>query len=149
MSLKFAGDVVTDGVRGHGENIILGILAGIVAAALGAVLWMTVAITTNLRGGLVALAIGALVGFAVRFAGNGRGIIFGIIGGVLTLLGCFGGEVLTVVQLSTNAERDFYQAMTSMDLGQLCANILDRTDALMYLIYAVGVFEGYKISIRK
>lgn len=151
MSIKFAGDVVTDGVRSHGENIVLAILAGTVAAGLGAGLWMMVAVATGMHIGYVALGVGALVGLAVRMAGNGRGMVFGIIGAVLTLVGCLAGEVLTVVQLSTNAERDFYQSLTSLDIGQLVANISDRMNEqpIMYLIYAIGIFEGYKLSIKK
>jgi hypothetical protein len=148
MAIKFAGDVVTDGVGKEG-NLFLGILAGLVAAAIGAVLWMLVAVLTGMHIGFVALGVGILVGVAVRYAGHGRGIVFGIVGAVLTLVGCLGGEVLTVIQLSTNAERNFYESMMSVDLGQLIANIFDRMDPLMYLIYGIGIFEGYKLSIRK
>ena len=131
---------MVDGVRGRGENVFLGILAGTVAAVLGAAIWMGITIATGLHIGYVALGVGALVGLAIRFAGNGRSMIFGIIGAILTLAGCVGGEILTVVQLSSNAQRDFYHTLMSVDLGQLAGNLFNRTDAITYLIYGIGNF---------
>jgi len=138
-----------DGVRGREENLLFGTLAGILAAALGAALWMGITVLTGLHVGYVALGVGALVGLTVRYCGNGTGIIFGIIGAVLTLIGCVGGEVLTVVQLASTPQRDFYNTLTTIDLTQLVTNIFNRMDPIMYLIYAIGIFEGYKLSIRK
>jgi hypothetical protein len=149
MSQQFAKDVAMDGVRGRGENLPFGILAGTVAAIVGALIWMGITIVTGLHVGYVALGVGALVGVAVRFAGNGTGMIFGIIGAVLTLIGCLGGEILTVVQLSTTPQRDFYSVLTTLDWTQMITNIFKGMDPIMYLIYAIGIFEGYKLSIRK
>jgi hypothetical protein len=149
MSQQFAKDVTMDGVRGREENLLFGTFAGIIAAIVGALIWMGITVATGLHVGYVALGVGALVGLAVRFVGNGRGMIFGIIGAVLTLIGCLGGEVLTVVQLSSTPQRDFYNTLTTMDLTQLITNIFDKMDPIMYLIYAIGIFEGYKLSIRK
>jgi hypothetical protein len=149
MSQQFAKDVSVDGVRGREENLLFGILAGAVAAGVGAAIWMGITVMTGVHVGYVALGVGALVGLAVRFVGNGRSMIFGIIGAVLTLLGCLGGEVLTVAQLASTPQRDFYSTLTTIDLTQLLNNIFNRMDPIMYLIYAIGIFEGYKLSIRK
>jgi hypothetical protein len=149
MSQQFAKDVVMDGVRGRDENLVFGIVAGIFAAILGAAIWMGITVATGVHVGYVALGVGALVGLAVRVVGNGRSMIFGIVGAVLTLAGCLGGEVLTVVQLSSTAQRDFYSTLTTIDLTQLLPNIFSHMDPIMYLIYAIGIFEGYKLSIRK
>jgi len=148
MSQPFARDATLDGVR-QGENLILGILAGAVAAIVGALIWMGITVVTGFHVGYVALGVGALVGFAIRLAGNGTGIIFGIAGAVLTFLGCLAGEVLAVIQLSTTAQNDFYQVLTTVDLTQLVENIFSHTDPIMYFIYAIGIYEGYKFSMRK
>jgi hypothetical protein len=129
-------------------------LAGIIAAAIGAFIRMEIPVVTGLTEGYVtigigALLMGALVGLTVRFVGNGRGMLFGIIGAVLTLIGCLGGEILTVVQLASTAQRDFYNTLTTVDLSQLVTNIFDRMDSITYLIYGIGIFEGYTLSIRK
>jgi hypothetical protein len=149
VSDQFSKDVAMDGVRGRGENLLLGILAGTFAALLGALIWMGVAVATGWRGGFVALAIGAMVGAAVRYVGNGTGMIFGVAGALLTLMGCLGGEVLAELQFSVTPQHDFYDVLSRADWGQLLTNIFARMDAIMYLIYAIGIFEGYKLSIRK
>jgi len=149
MSQQFSRDVTMDGVRGREENLLFGTLAGILAAIVGALIWMGITVATGMHVGYVALGVGALVGLTVRFVGNGRGMLFGIIGAVLTLIGCLGGEVLTVVQLASTAQRDFYNTLTTVDMTQLITNIFDRMDPITYLIYGIGIFEGYKFSIRK
>ena len=138
-----------DGVRGREVNLLFGILAGTIAAAIGAGVWMGIAVATGWRVGIVAIGVGALVGLVVRIVGNGRSMVFGIIGALLTLLGCMGGEILTVVQLSTSAQHDFYSTLTTLDLTQTLTNIFNKMDPMMYLIYGIGIFEGYKLSIRK
>jgi len=149
MTQQFAKDVSMDGVRGREANIPFGFLAGAIAAIVGALIWMGITIATNMHIGYVALGVGALVGFAVRIVGNGRSMVFGIIGAVLTFLGCLGGEILTVVQLSTSAQHDFFSVLTTINLTHLVPNIFNKMDPIMYLIYAIGIFEGYKLSIRK
>ena len=138
-----------DGVRGREENFPFGFLAGAGAAVIGALVWMGITVATGLHVGYVALGVGALVGLAVRYVGNGTGMIFGIIGAVWTLIGCLGGEILTMVKLSTTPQHDFYSTLTAVDLTQMVPRILDKMDPIMYLIYAIGIFEGYKLSIRK
>jgi hypothetical protein len=149
MSQQFARDVAMDGVRGRGENLFLALLAGIVAAILGALLWMGVTVVTGMHIGYVAIGVGALVGFAVRYGGNGHGMIYGIIGALLTFVGCLGGEILSLVQLASTPQHDFYNTLTSVDLTQLIPTIFSKMDPIMYLIYGIGIFEGYKLSIRK
>ena len=149
MAQQFGKDVAMDGVPGRGENLLLGLLAGVIAAGLGALIWMGITVATGLHVGYVALGVGALVGLAVRFAGNGSGMIFGIIGAVLTLIGCLGGEILAMVQLLVTPQRDFYNTLISVDLTSLVANIVNKTDPIMYVIYAIGIFEGYKLSMRR
>lgn len=139
-----------DGVRDLREDLFLGFLAGAVAAFLGALMWLGISIATGLHAGYVApLGVGALVGLAIRIAGSGRGMIFGILGVIFTLIGCLGGEVLTALQLSTTPQHDFYNMLTTVDLAQLVVTIYRHIEPIVYLIYAIGVYEGYKLSMRK
>jgi hypothetical protein len=149
MSQQFARDVSVDGVRGRGENVPLGAVAGLVAGIIGAGVWMAVAVGLNLHVGYVALGVGALVGLAIRVAGNGRSAIFGLMGAIYTLLGCVGGEYLARVQALTSAQHDFYSILTSVDAVQMVTGILTQANPIDYLIYGIGIFEGYKLSIRK
>ena len=149
MADQFAKDVTVDGVRGRGENFFLALLAGVIAAAVGAALWMGVDVGLNLQIGFVAIAIGALVGFAIRFAGNGRGVIYGILGAVLTLAGCLGGEILAILYRESTAQTSMLDLLKTTDLVQLTTTIFSKMDPIGYIIYGIGIFEGYKLSIAK
>ena len=72
-------------------NLALGIIGGIVAAAVGAAAWAAITMMTGYHLGLVAIALGFLVGFAVRKLGNGASLPFGIVGAVLAAVGCASG----------------------------------------------------------
>jgi len=154
MAQQFGKDATADGVRGHGENFFLALLAGIVAAVIGAALWMGIAVTAAKQFsfipiGVMAIAVGALVGFAIRVAGNGRGVIFGLLGAVLAFLGCLGGDVLTVIQQSTGPSLNFIDALKATDLSQLVQNIFAKMDVITYVAYGIGVYEGFTLSRRK
>jgi hypothetical protein len=148
MSETFSKTVPVDGVRGQRGNLFLGILAGIMAAAVGAAIWMGITIATGMHIGYVALGVGALVGFAIRLAGNGTTVAYGIVGAICTLLGCLGGEVLTVIQSATTPQLSFFDVLTHVDLTQLIPQILSNASPITYLIYGIGIFEGYKLSIK-
>ena len=154
MSDQFARDVTRDGVRGHGENFFLGLVAGIFAAAVGAAVWMGIAVIAAKQFsfipiGLMAIAVGALVGFAIRVVGNGRGVLFGIMGAVLAFLACLSGDVLTVVQQSTGPALNFLDALRATDLTQLVPNIFSKMDVITYVAYGIGIYEGFVLSRRK
>jgi hypothetical protein len=149
MAQQFARDVSVDGVRGRGENIVLGLLCGLVAAAIGAGIWMGTEVAIQAQFGLIAIAVGALVGFAVRLGGNGTSAIFGLMGAVLTLASCLTGEILAVAQMASTPERDLFTTLTTMDIGQTLGNIFSHMGAMGFVIYGIGIFEGYKFSIRK
>lgn len=148
MADQFGQGAVYDNVPG-GNNYFLGLLAGLIAAIIGAAVWMGVTAATHLHVGYVALGVGALVGFAVRFGGKGNTVIFGIMGAVLTALSCLTGEMLAVIQLASTPEVDFFQTLKGADLGALVQSIFTNTDAISWFIYAIGIFEGYKFSMRK
>jgi len=121
---------------------------------IGAAVWMGVAVTAGsqlhfIPIGIMAIGVGALVGFTIRIAGDGRGMIFGILGAVLTFLGCLGGDVLTVVQQSTGPSLSFMDALRVTDMTQLVTNLFSKMDVITYVAYGVGIYEGFTISRRK
>ena len=139
---------MTVGVEPRG-NVVLAIVAGLVAAAIGAGIWMAVEVTFKLQIGYVAIAIGALVGLAIRTLGHGTHVIYGVIGAVLTLVGCLGGEILSHLYLTSTAQQSMYDLARSADYVQMVQGIFTKMDPIGYLIYGIGIFEGYKLSIRK
>src|SRR2546427_8061086 len=83
-----------------GENLPMGFMAGLVAAAVGAGLWALVTIITGLQIGWMAVGVGFLVGWAVRVAGKGTHMAFGILGAALALGGCALRNLLAVVVMA-------------------------------------------------
>ncbi len=128
---------------------MLALLAGLAAAVAGAGIWMGVEVAWNLKIGFVAIAIGALVGFAVRLAGNGHSFIYGIIGAVFTLGGCLGGEIAANLYAASSAQEPFLELARTIDYSQMVSTIFSKMDPIGYVIYGIGVYEGYKLSIVK
>lgn len=139
---------MTTGVEQRG-NIPLALVAGLIAAIIGAGIWMAVEVTLKLQVGYVAIAIGALVGLAIRTFGHGTHVIYGIIGAVLTLAGCLGGEILSNLYLASSAQQSMYDLACSINYVQMIQAIFTKMDPIGYLIYGLGIFEGYKLSIVK
>ena len=69
------------------QNLPLGVVAGFIAAILGAGVWAAITVATNYQIGFMAIAIGLLVGYAVRTFGKGITSAFGVAGAILSLLG--------------------------------------------------------------
>jgi len=130
-------------------NFALALLAGIIAAILGAGLWMAVEVGLQMKIGFVAIAIGALVGFAIRLAGHGGSALYGVLGAVLTLVGCLGGEILTVLYTASSPQQSMLDLARTTDYVSLIQIIFTKMDPIGYLIYGIGIFEGYKLSIKK
>jgi len=139
---------MTVGVEQRG-NFVLALLAGLLAAAIGAGIWMAVEVAVGLKVGYVALAIGALVGFSIRLGGHGSSPLFGVIGAVLTLAGCLGGEILSNLYLASSAQQSMVDLARSTDYVAMVQTIFTKMDPISYLIYGIGIFEGYKLSIVK
>ena len=139
-----------DKVAYTNSNLPLGISAGVVAALLGAAIWMAVTVMTGFQIGYVALGIGALVGYAIRVAGKGSTIPFGVAGAVLTLLGCVLGQAAATVQLAAKAGNiTFFQMLSAVDPVTLLTSVLENSSPITYFIYAIGIYEGYKLSINR
>lgn len=131
-------------------NVGLALGAGLVAALIGAAIWMGITVATGMHIGYVALGIGALVGYAVRVAGKGYTPVFGVIGALLTLLGCLLGQIAAEVQLAAKeAAMGFFDVISSVGLVQIVTLVVQHTGPITYFIYAIGIYEGYKLSMNR
>lgn len=74
---------------------IRALLAGSVAAFLGALLWKLIAVKFNFELGIIAWFIGGAVGFSAAMFGS-KGQTAGIVCGILTLLAILGGKYLAM-----------------------------------------------------
>lgn len=132
------------------QNLQAGILAGIAAALIGGVLWAGITAATKYQIGWMAVGVGFLVGFALRYFGKGVNQIFGIIGAVLSLLGCVIGNFLTVVIMVAFGENVSIFSLLAKINFEIIISVLTETFGFMDLIfYGIAVYEGYRFSFRR
>ena len=78
-------------------NLILAVLAGIAAAAVGALIWYGIVVITNYQLGIIAAGLGWLVGLAVVFgSGRKRGLPLQLTSVIITLVALVASEYLIV-----------------------------------------------------
>jgi hypothetical protein len=132
------------------QNLGLGTLAGVGAAAAGAAAWALVTVLSHYQIGWMAVGVGFLVGLAVRTLGKGVDRVFGIVGGALALAGCLAGNLLAACGLVAQQEGLSYLGI----LGQLDTQSIQELMVATFtpmdlLFYGIAVYEGYKLSLRQ
>lgn len=134
------------------QNLPLAMIAGFVAALIGAALWAAVTVATKYQIGWLAVGVGFLVGIAVRKAGRGLTKPFGIVGAICALFGCALGNLLSVCGfLATEESMPFVQVLFSVLVHpRIAAEIMVATFSPMDLLfYGIAIYEGYKFSFRE
>ena len=133
-----------------GGNLVLAILAGLVAALLGAVLWAALVDAIHIKIGFAAIGLGLLVGWAMRSAGHGHSPVYGYAAAVLALLGCVLGDVLTdcvfVAQHFGRPVQDVITHLTPDKAWLLLQAGFQPLDALFYLI---ALRAGYRYAFSR
>lgn len=132
------------------QNLPLAIVAGLATALAGAILWMGIVVATGMELGLVAIAIGAGVGYAVRYAGKGVTNVFSIVGAVCTLLSCIAGQSFAVIHaIAVDQQEGFMDALNQVGISRILESIGENSNVISYVIYGIGIYEGYKFSRRR
>jgi hypothetical protein len=132
------------------ENFPLAVAAGLGAALVGAAIWATVTVATQMQLGIIAIAIGYVVGQAIRATGHGRSQKFGILGAVCGLIGCVAGNLLGYFAFYAQATHIEY-----MDVfGRLSVPLIQKLFTVFFspmdlIFYAIAVYEGYRFSFHK
>ena len=135
---------------GPSPNLALGLIGGVVAAAVGAAAWAAITMITGYHLGLVAVAIGFIVGFAVRKLGNGSSLPFGITGAVLAAVGCASGYVLTAVAMtSSQAGMPFMSLLSELTFTDVRSVLVEGFRPMDGLFYAIAIYEGFKVAMVK
>lgn len=136
-------------LRGN-QNLGLGVLGGIIGGAIGAALWAVITVLTNFQIGWMAVGVGFLVGYGVRLFGRGVDTSFGVVGAALALLGCFAGNLLTVViVLSREEHMPFLDLLFRLD-PRIALELMKATfEPIDLLFYGIAIYEGYRLSIKQ
>ncbi len=129
------------------QDVISGLLGGIHAALLGAVLWAVITVMTEYQVGYMAVGVGLLVGFAVRYFGRGIEQVFGIIGAVLAFLGCLGGNILSTVGFISQTESlSYFQVLAHLNVSLIIELLQETFQGIDILFYIIAIYEGYRFS---
>ena len=132
------------------QRLMPGIISGLIAGTVGAILWGIITVVTGFQIGYMALAIGAVVGLAVRIFGNGIDQIFGFWGAGISLFSILFGNFLSIIGFIANSEGlGYFETLFLFDYSYL-PKVMGRTfEMINLLFYGIAVFEGYKFSFRK
>ncbi|MDH3336547.1 MAG: hypothetical protein OER22_04465 [Gammaproteobacteria bacterium] len=132
------------------QNLVMATLAGLVAAVVGASMWAAVTVATGYQIGWLAIGIGFAVGFAIRHVGKGIDQIFGVVAGVLSLIGCALGNLLTVAYFVADAEGvPYVELLAQMNLDVAIEIMTATFDPMDIVFYAIAVYFGYRYAFRE
>ncbi|HXH28217.1 MAG TPA: hypothetical protein VNL37_04185 [Candidatus Polarisedimenticolia bacterium] len=132
------------------QNLGLGFIGGLGGAALGAVVWGFVTALVKVQIGWMAVGVGFLTGLGVRTLGRGVDRSFGILGGMLSLVGCAAGNLLAVCILIADSRQIPLASILGRMTPALASALLTQTFSGMDLLfYGLALYEGYRFSIRR
>jgi hypothetical protein len=138
--------VETDSTREW--KLLLGGLAGLAAAFVGAIAWAIVTVATKYQIGWMALGVGALVGLALRLGNGGKA--FGILGACLALFGCVLGNFLSLVAFSATQQHiSVFAVLANVDYAKASSVMWDNFLSTGILFYGIAVYEGYRFSVTR
>ncbi len=131
------------------QNLPYGIIAGFIAAILGAVVWGVITVATGYQIGYMALAIGAFVGIVIRKFGKGIDKIFGFWGAGIALFGIITGNLLSIIGFTANVEGlGYIETLLRFDYSFLPATMTENFSIMDLLFYGIAIYEGYRFSFR-
>ncbi len=132
------------------QNLVVGSMAGLVAAVSGAAVWAGVTVLTEYQIGWIAVGLGFLVGIAMRTMGKGIDQVFGVVGAMLALLGCVLGNVLTIAwYISAQTGASLLSVLTELDIELMIELITETFQVMDILFYGLALYFGYKYSFRQ
>lgn len=132
------------------QNLVMGVIYGLIAAVVGAAVWAGVTIATEYQIGWMAVAIGFLVGIAVRAGGKGIDQVYGVVGAVLSLVGCALGNLFTVAWfVSQEYGVPVSEVLSGLDV-ESAIELMSATFQFMDLLfYGLAVYFGYRYAFRE
>lgn len=132
------------------QNLPLALIGGFVAALLGALLWATITVATNLQIGFMAVGVGFIVGYTVRYFGKGLDTIFGVLGALLALLGCVLGNFFGLVGfVAIDEGYGYFEILQLIDYNLVPGAMMEAFSGMDLFFYGIAGYEGYRFSFRK
>ena len=132
------------------QNLVVGGMAGLIAAVAGAAVWAGVTVVTDYQIGWMAVGLGFLVGIAIRTMGRGIDQVFGVVGAVMALVGCVLGNVFTIAwYISAQTGSSLMSVLTQLDMELMIDLITESFQVMDILFYGLALYFGYKYAFRQ
>lgn len=132
------------------QNLVMGAVYGLVAAVVGAAVWAGITIATEYQIGWMAVGVGFLVGIAVRAGGKGIDQVYGIVGAIMSLVGCALGNVITIAWF---VGKEFgipvTDVLAELDFTMIYEMMAATFQAIDLLFYALALYFGYRYAFRQ
>jgi hypothetical protein len=132
------------------NNILGGLLAGIVAAVLATALWYAVVVVSHYQLGIVAIVVGFLVGQAVVLGASNRGSIALVgISVVLTVLALVISEYLIIANFVGQELGETIEVIQPP--GFVLEVVIEsvKADPLTLAFWAIALFQAFTIPARQ
>jgi len=132
------------------QNLLVGSLAGLVAAVVGAAVWAGVTVVTEYQIGWMAVGVGFLVGIAMRITGKGIDQIFGIVGAIMSLVGCALGNLFTIAYfMASSLDLAMMDILSQMTIADVIGLLTETFQVMDILFYGLAVYFGYRYAFRQ
>ncbi len=129
------------------ENLVVGGVAGLIAALGGAASWAAVTYYTNYQIGFMAIGIGYLVGIVMLKFGHGRSQTFGILAAILAVGGCLIGNLLSACAFAADQlEVPMMQIVGTLTPSVAVEILQDGFTAIDALFYFLAVSAAFRAS---
>lgn len=134
----------------YDSNLILGLVGGILAMLVSAVIWGLITYFTEYQISWMAIGVGFFVGIAIQKLGKGNSLIFGISGAILSLSGCLLGNYLFYNGiLAREWEAPYFSVLLAISLDP--ATVLElftmAFDIMDLLFYGVAAYIGFRAAM--
>jgi len=133
-------------------NYLLGIIGGVIAMLVGAIIWGLISYFTEYQIGWMSIGVGALVGFTIQKLSKGNSITFGIIAGLLSLVGCLLGNLFFYCgAIAREYGVDFFEVLFTFlgdpeTLFELFKTAFSYMDLLFYVI---AIYTGFRTAFKR
>ena len=132
------------------QNLIVGALAGFIAALAGAAVWAGITVATEYQIGWIAIGVGFVVGMAIRVSGKGIDQVFGIIGAVMSLVGVALGNLFIIIYFTAvNFDISMTDIMSQMTVADIFGVLRDTFEFMDILFYGLALYFGYRYAFRQ
>lgn len=138
-------------VRRSEQHYQFALLAGIIGAAVGVAIWLGISLTANAQAEWTAVGIGFLTGMMVRVAGKGFDRVFGVLGAILTAIGCFVAVLVSGCHFMALKAEDatLFDALSTLTPETFRGVFTATFDPLDGVFYGIALILGFRIAYRR